>query len=52
MHVRLLIRSLLVQPLPGRQHSFVVIDREIVSSLSLQLIQAGQVSFWQKNALY
>ena len=35
-----------VRPPPGRQHSFVGIDHEIVSMviLSLQLIQEGQLS--------
>ena len=35
-----------VRPPPGRQHSFVEIDREIFSTviLSLTLIQEGQLS--------
>ena len=44
MRVRLMIRRLLVRPLPGRQHSFMEIDYEILSTaiLSLPLIQEGQ----------
>ena len=44
MHIRLVIRSLRVQPLPGQQHSFVEIGHEIFSSviLSLPLTQEGQ----------
>ena len=46
MRDRLKIRRLRVQPLPGRQHSFVEIDHEILSTviLSLPLIQEGQLS--------
>ena len=46
MRVRLVIRRLRVQLPPGRQHSFVEIDREIFSMviLSLPLIQEGQLS--------
>ena len=45
MRVRQVIRRLWVQPLPGRQHSFVEIDHEIFSMviLSLPLIQEGQL---------
>ena len=46
MSIRLVIRRLLVWPLPGWQHSFVKIDHEIFSTviLSLPLIQEGQLS--------
>ena len=46
MRVRLVIRRLRVRPPLGRQHSFVEIDHEIFStvSLSLSLIQEGQLS--------
>ena len=45
IHIRLMIRRLVAWPLPGRQHSFVEIDREIFSTviLSLPLIQEGQL---------
>ena len=45
MRIRLMIRRLLVRPLPGRQHSNVEIDHEIFSTviLSLPLIQEGQL---------
>ena len=40
------IRKLRVQPPPGQQHSFIVIDHEIFSTVicSLLLIQEGQLS--------
>ena len=46
MRIRLKIRRLQVQPLPGRQHSCVEIDHEILSTVivSLPLIQEGQLS--------
>ena len=46
MHVQLVIRRLQVQPLPGRQHSFMENDHEIFSTiiLSLLLNQEGQLS--------
>ena len=46
MRARLVIRRLLVRPLPGRQHSFVEIRHELFSTiiLSLPLIQEGQLS--------
>ena len=46
MHVRLVIRRLLVWPLQGWQHSFVEIDHEMISTaiLSPPLIQEGQFS--------
>ena len=46
MRVRLVIRRLQVQPLPGWQHSFMEMDHEIFSAviLSLLLIQEGQLS--------
>ena len=53
MRIRLVIRRLRVQPLHGRQHSFMEIGHEIFSMviLSLLLIQEGHVvSFWQKCA--
>ena len=51
MHVRLIIGKLLVQPLRGRQHSFVEIDHEIFTTviLSLVLIQEGQCRFLAKE---
>ena len=44
MRVQLVIRQLLARPQPDRQHSFVEIDREIFSMVSLLLIQEGQLS--------
>ena len=46
MCIRLVIRRLRVQPLLGRQHSFMEIDYEMFSTviLSLPLIQEGQLS--------
>ena len=46
MHMPLKIRRFWVRPPPGRQHSFVEIDHEILSVviLSLPLIQEGQLS--------
>ena len=44
MRVQLVIRQLLAWPLLGRQHSFVEIDHEIFSMVSLLLIQEGQLS--------
>ena len=45
MRVRLVIRRLRFQSLPGWQHSFIEIDHEIfpVVILSLPLIQEGQL---------
>ena len=46
MCLGLVIRRLRVRPPPGRLHSFMEIDHEIVSTfiLSLLLIQGGQLS--------
>ena len=46
MRARLVIRKLRSRPQPGRQHSFVEINREIFSTviLSLPLIHERQLS--------
>ena len=46
MRVRMVIRRLRVRPPPGREHSFVNVDHEILSMiiLSLPLNQEGQLS--------
>ena len=51
MCIRLVIRRLPVQPLWGRQHSFMKIDHEIFSSVSLSLLlmQEGQFSVCGKR---
>ena len=49
--MRLVVRRLRVQPLPGQQHSFMEIDHEIFSKdfLFLLLIQEGQLQFLAKE---
>ena len=49
MRIRLVIRRLLVRPLPGRQHAFVEIDREMFSLVILFLLLISYLHINQKS---